>query len=147
MPSDREAHHVGGSRAATAPFFLSRAACGCRTGRSSGWFGSRYANPAKVEAYNVARRRPGVANGTRPARTPRKLSARDFSPMTDGQNVAEGLKLCESCERRLPVTSFRVNAKLSSGLDSWCVGCHREATRFREATRLSRAKHRDRYNP
>ena len=49
-------------------------------------------------------------------------------------------KLCVRCQRVLPVSEFRPNPKMRCGLTSWCKGCQREATR------RSRAKHRDRYN-
>jgi hypothetical protein len=49
-------------------------------------------------------------------------------------------KLCARCQRSLPLSSFRSNAKLSSGLDSWCRECRNEAAReWRE-------RHRDEYN-
>ena len=46
-------------------------------------------------------------------------------------------KRCSRCYRSLPVSAFRANEKLRSGLDSWCLDCRREASR------LWRAEHRD----
>jgi hypothetical protein len=51
-----------------------------------------------------------------------------------------GLKVCARCRQRLPVSAFRPNPKLRSGLHSWCRGC------CRVAARESRVKYRDRYN-
>ena len=38
-------------------------------------------------------------------------------------------KRCSRCRRSLPVSEFRANDKLRSGLDSWCLDCRREASR------------------
>jgi hypothetical protein len=55
-------------------------------------------------------------------------------------NPVDGTKLCAKCRERLPLSDFRANARVRSGLDSWCIPCHRVATRE------SRAKHRVKYN-
>jgi hypothetical protein len=39
-----------------------------------------------------------------------------------GQHIFNGSKFCTSCRESLPLTAFRVNPKVLSGLDSWCKG-------------------------
>jgi hypothetical protein len=60
--------------------------------------------------------------------------------MTQWVNPDTGTKRCTCCRQHLPVSEFRANAKLSSGLDSWCIECHRVATR------KSREKYPEKYN-
>jgi hypothetical protein len=45
------------------------------------------------------------------------------------QNVYDDRKWCAKCDRRFHVREFASKPYLSSGLDSWCRGCRRAATR------------------
>ena len=42
---------------------------------------------------------------------------------------SDGLKGCPRCKRALPFSEFGANRRLSSGLNSWCRECHRQACR------------------
>jgi hypothetical protein len=52
----------------------------------------------------------------------------------------DGLEVCSRCHQRLPVSAFRSNTKLRSGLHSWCREC------CTVAAGETRARYRDRYN-
>src|SRR5688500_544618 len=49
-------------------------------------------------------------------------------PMTT-QAVVGGLKRCSRCGTTKPPAEFKSHEALSSGLDSWCMKCHRDSRR------------------
>jgi len=60
---------------------------------------------------------------------------------TTSQRIARDRKFCTSCRQWLHVREFRANAKVQTGLDSWCRSCHRAATRAWRASKAPVASH------